>query len=463
MYCKLQQHKRAAAVVLFLVSAHIIDSAHAFAPVRHGSLNTRVAPAVNDRPLSNKLRSCLWENSSGVEASFVEDSKLPRSNTQSEIAEAEVVSGGAGSAKKSTQPTPSLVLAARNMVAQLKNVKETHAAIVAMSALAVVLAMTPLPSEAASSGGRMGGSYSSPSRSSGYSRMGPTRSSSGGYGRGLGTGFAAGYGAGAFSQPSFISPFYSPFSVFPRPYYGGYGAISYNPFPVLPLILFAGVALAINSATSISEGSVGFGGSLLDQTSALGSGTSVVQLTIALEVSNRDDRNSILSILNRLAFTAKTDSRVGIQNLTSQVALELLRRKSSIVSASSNYKHFSDRTKALREYNNRSIQERGKFESETVSNYGGVDYSGRGPGSSKGDSQATMAVVTLLLSIDGDSTKIPQINSIADVETALRKIASDSKVEDCLQSAEILWTPEERYETLSPRDVISDYPELRSI
>jgi uncharacterized membrane protein len=133
------------------------------------------------------------------------------------------------------------------------------------------------------------------------------------------------------------------------------------------------------------------------------------------------------------------------------------------VSASSNYKHFSDRTKALREYNNRSIQERGKFESETVSNYGGVDYSGRGPGSSKGDSQATMAVVTLLLSIDGDSTKIPQINSIADVETALRKIASDSKVEDCLQSAEILWTPEERYETLSPRDVISDYPELRSI
>ena len=148
------------------------------------------------------------------------------------------------------------------------------------------------------------------------------------------------------------------------------------------------------------------------------------------------------------------------------VALELLRRKSSIVSASSKYKHFNDRAKALREYNALSIQERGKFESESVSNYGGVDYSGQKEKQTKmssGDTKATMAVITLLLSIDGDSTNVPQVNSFTDIETALRKIATDSKVDDCLQSAEILWTPEERYETLSPRDVIADYPELRSL
>ena len=55
-----------------------------------------------------------------------------------------------------------------------------------------------------------------------------------------------------------------------------------------------------------------------------------------------------------------------------------------------------------------------------------------------------MAVITLLLSIDGDSTNVPQVNSFTDIETALRKIAADSKVDDCLQSAEILWTPEEQ-------------------
>lgn len=101
-----------------------------------------------------------------------------------------------------------------------------------------------------------------------------------------------------------------------------------------------------------------------------------------------------------------------------------------------------------------------------MSNYGGVDYSGQKEmqrKSGSGDTKATMAVITLLLSIDGDSTNVPQMNSFTDIETALRRIATDSKVDDCLQSAEILWTPEERYETLTPRDVIADYPQLRSI
>lgn len=207
--------------------------------------------------------------------------------------------------------------------------------------------------------------------------------------------------------------------------------------------------------------------SLVDGESALGPGTSVVQLSVALEVSDRDDSNSILNVLNRLSHSARTDSRVGIQNLSSQVALEILRRRSSIVSASSSTQHFRNREKGLREFQNRAIMERSKFESETVNKYIGVDYASSSPsllGSSTGTAdRATMAVITLLLSIDGDSTKLNKINSVSDVEQALQKIASDSKVGDCLQSAEILWTPEDRMETLSIRDVVADYPELRSI
>merc|ERR1712224_1097575 len=68
-----------------------------------------------------------------------------------------------------------------------------------------------------------------------------------------------------------------------------------------------------------------------DSGSALGPGTSVVQLSVALEVPDRDDdRTSILAALDRLASTARTDSRVGIQTLSSTVALEILRRKSFI-------------------------------------------------------------------------------------------------------------------------------------
>ena len=198
--------------------------------------------------------------------------------------------------------------------------------------------------------------------------------------------------------------------------------------------------------------------------SVLGSGTSVLKMSVALDVSNRDDPNSILAVLERLADTARTDSRVGIQNLSSQVALELLRRKSSIISASSSYQHFRNREKAQREFNSLSVQERGKFEQEAISKFGGVDYSTQRSTSNGGfQDQATKAVVTLVLAIDGDSTKVPAIRSINDVETALRKIASDAKVSDCLQGAEILWTPEDRSETLTMRDIIADYPELNTI
>merc|ERR1719354_1301901 len=72
-------------------------------------------------------------------------------------------------------------------------------------------------------------------------------------------------------------------------------------------------------------------------------------------------------------------------------------------------------------------------------------------------------VVTLFIAIDGDSTKLPQINSISDLEKALTRLATDVKVDDCLRSAEILWTPDDQNDVLSEREVVADYPKLRSV
>jgi len=74
-----------------------------------------------------------------------------------------------------------------------------------------------------------------------------------------------------------------------------------------------------------------------------------------------------------------------------------------------------------------------------------------------------MAVITLIVAIDGDSTKLPKINSFADVEKALTMLATDVKVDDCLRSAEILWTPEDPGDVLSEREVVADYPSLRNV
>jgi uncharacterized membrane protein len=339
--------------------------------------------------------------------------------------------------------------------------------VAATAVMAMALTLAPLPSNAAMSGGRMGGSFSSSPR---MSRPAPSYGGGGGYGGGARTTY--------YSRPSVTvmpsmgygyNPMYAP-----TPFYGGgvgVGAMSYARGPsFFDLIFFGGFLLVLVNFLSSATSSIASSSSPLSTfsdlgSSALGSGTAVLQVSVAMEVPNREDPNSILGALRRLSRTAKTDSRVGIQNLTSQVAVELLRRKSSIVSASSSYQHFRDRNKAEREYQSKSIQERSKFEKESISKYGGVDYSSSNGDRGVGDgTKATMAVVTLVLAIDGDSTKIPtSMNSMSDVEEALRRIASDSKVDSCLQSAEILWTPEDATETLTLRDVVADYPELRSL
>lgn len=375
--------------------------------------------------------------------------------------------------KKSMNPTPVLVSMLRNTLNHgdttiAENKKNTGLQMTSTqwmaAAAALAIAFLPLQDAgAAMSGGRMGGSFSAPPR---MSRPAPVRSSS--YG-----GRSSYSSGGYYSRPSVIvapTVGYGSYG-YAAPYYGGPGVMAVSRGPGFFDLLFWGGIFFMAASQLLSPADEGLVSSSslmsssVDDLSALGPGTSVVQLSVALEVQNRDDSNSILSVLDRLANTAKTDSRVGIQNLSSQVALEILRRRSSIVSATSSTKHFRNREKALREFQNRSINERSKFESETVSKFGGVDY-GRPSSPSLGDGgsdRATMAVITLVLAIDGDSTKLNRINGPSDVEQALQKIAADAKVSDCLQSAEILWTPEDRSESLSVRDVIADYPELRSL
>ena len=64
-----------------------------------------------------------------------------------------------------------------------------------------------------------------------------------------------------------------------------------------------------------------------------------------------------------------------------------------------------------------SIQLREKFELGKVSKYGGWTIpAGHRIRPNRVDGKATMAVVTLVLAIDGDSTYSPKIRSMRDVE-----------------------------------------------
>ena len=77
--------------------------------------------------------------------------------------------------------------------------------------------------------------------------------------------------------------------------------------------------------------------------------------------------------------------------------------------------------------------------------------------------KSTCAVITLLLAIEGDSTYLRRIAKRNDIESALRKIASNAKVDDCLRTTEILWTPEESEETVVRKAIYQDYFELTDV
>lgn len=335
--------------------------------------------------------------------------------------------------------------------------------IMVAATIMISLLFTPLQDAmAAPSGGRMGGSFGGSDRSSSsYSRSysSPTRSYTRSYSSG-----------GYYSRPNIIvAP--------PQPIFGGgYG------FFGAPIVR-PGVTVVSTGPTFLNFLSTAFIGLVLFSTissftrsqwddtgntsteSALGPGVTVAQVSVALNVPRRNDSSSILMYLDRLSATARTDSRVGVSNLVSQVALELLRQKRSIFAADSDFKHYKDGNSAQREFNSMAIRERSKFERESISKFGGVDYAERGTRrlTDGFNPQATAAVVTLLISIDGDSTKLPRINSIGDLEKALTRIATDVKVDDCLRSAEVLWTPEDPNDVLTERDVTADYPKLRTI
>ena len=177
------------------------------------------------------------------------------------------------------------------------------------------------------SGGRMGGSFSSP-RSSAPARSSSYSSPSRGYGRGAASGFASGYatglGAGYMSAPRIgFNPFISPF--YARPYYGGAGIITYNPGPSLgQLVFFGGAAVAISLALQRESFDLPTYEGIDEFASVLGPGTSFAKISVALEVPNRDDPSSILSVLDRLGQTANMESQKGMQSLTCQGEFPLM-------------------------------------------------------------------------------------------------------------------------------------------
>ncbi|XP_051194126.1 uncharacterized protein [Lolium perenne] len=106
-----------------------------------------------------------------------------------------------------------------------------------------------------------------------------------------------------------------------------------------------------------------------------------------------------------------------------------------------------------------AIEERSKFDEETLCNLDGVrskkEYSNKPDGF-----RNEYIVVTILVAADG-ALKFPKITRPADLEAVLQKLNSIPARE--IQGINVLWTPQEKDDVLSEERLLADYPYLKPL
>ncbi|WVZ60173.1 hypothetical protein U9M48_010226 [Paspalum notatum var. saurae] len=268
-------------------------------------------------------------------------------------------------------------------------------------------------------------------------------------------------GGSAFSSRSSSPPSYGYSAPAPR---GGYTAAPfYSPSPFVSVgpavsigfggsgFLFAlmGFAAFLYLAGFLSDSSDG--GSVLTETQK----TTVLKLQVGLLGMARSFQRD----LDQIAEKADTSTPAGLSYVLTETTLALLRHPDCCISAYSSVDVKRSIDDGEKRFNQLSIEERGKFDEETLVNVNSIKRNKAGSQRSSGFSNEYI-VITILVAAEGVH-KLPVINSSNDLKTALQNLAAipSSKI----LAVEVLWTPQNENDTLSERELLEDYPLLRPL
>ncbi|KAH7527266.1 hypothetical protein ACOSP7_014854 [Xanthoceras sorbifolium] len=249
---------------------------------------------------------------------------------------------------------------------------------------------------------------------------------------------------------SYSAPYYAP-----TPFGGGGGGFYVGPAVGVGVgagsslfLIFMGFAAFVLVSGFLSDRSEG---SVLTATEK----TSVIKLQVGLLGMAR----SLQSDLNRIAEVADTSTPEGLTYILTETTLSLLRHPDYCISGYS----FVDVKRSLEDgekrFNQLSIEERGKFDEETLVNVNNIRRQSTTSKRASGFSNEYI-VITILVAAEGVH-KLPSINGSGELKEALQKLGSipSSKI----MAVEVLWTPQNENDTLSERELLEDYPLLRPL
>jgi uncharacterized membrane protein len=308
----------------------------------------------------------------------------------------------------------------------------------------LVLALVVLMPALALAGPRSGGSFSGRSgfRSGGGFSSAPRSYSGGGYGSGGGSHFIFlpgwGWGGGM-----------------------GYGGGSLIGTLFVLVAVGIGAAMVMRAVRRVRQGGPGGGlGGLWgapDDEPAVAQGRAYLyKLQLGLGRSAR----SIQERLSEFAARGDTSSEAGLASLLQQSALELMRHKDSIRYAAAEGRGPMSLTNAETAMNGVSLSERSRFQVERVRVSDGRAARSEAP-AEEGKEALELVVVTLVAATRTPLERFKAVTTVADLTALLSELGGVSP--SGLLGLEVIWTPADENDSMTETDVMTTYPELRSL
>ena len=277
---------------------------------------------------------------------------------------------------------------------------------------------------------------------------------------------------GGMSSPGYSSPGYSG-GGYDRGYYGGGSHFMFFPSfggygfgggfglfaPLLGLmvagLVIASIARAVRASRGVgASGASGWNDD--DQVVAMPGRAYLYKVQLALGRSAR-------GIQDRLAdFAAQGDtgSEAGLAALLQQTALELLREKDSIRYASGEARGPMSLTNAETAMNGVALAERSRFQVERLRAVDG-HVSRSTAVAEEGQEVLELVVVTLVVATRMPLDKVGVLGSGEDLAAALSELGGVSP--DGMLGLEVIWTPADPDDAMTEMDVMTTYPDLRSL
>lgn len=261
-------------------------------------------------------------------------------------------------------------------------------------------------------------------------------------------------GTGGLRMSSF---FLSPFGMG----YGMYGGGGGGGGGFLSLLFWGTMAVFLIQAFQRSRGE---NGASYDNNDTSGGGgmSSMERFAVAkVQVGLLGSARELQTDLEGIASKADTTSPQGLQYILQETVLSLMRNPQYCVYGYAKSGSERGMSRAESRFNQLSLEERSKFEKETLVNVGGrskrASLSGSGSDNGGLGESKELIVVTVLVAASCP-LKLKQVGSFSALKEDL-SILGSLGASDIL-AVEVLWTPEEEDDFFTREDLAADYPML---